>query len=68
MIEEAEAALVIKDNACTLGCTGCARTNELARFLLRTKRIPILELDYPRDEAEARRFVQDIHRFLEGLK
>ncbi len=68
MIEEANAAIVIKGNSCTLGCTGCARTNELTRFLLRTKRIPILELDYPTDDAEAKRFVHKIRQFLEGLK
>ena len=68
MIEAANAAIVIKDNACTLGCTGCARTNELARLLLRTKRIPLLELDYPKDEAEAKRFVHEIHQFLEELE
>jgi len=68
MIEEANAAIVIKDNACTLGCTGCARTNELTRLLLRTKRIPLLELDYPKDEGEAKRFVHEIHQFLEELE
>ncbi len=68
MIEEANAAIIIKGNSCTLGCTGCARTNELTRFLLRTKRIPILELDYPEDDAEAKRFVHKIRQFLEGLK
>ena len=67
MIERAEAAIVIKGDDCTLGCTGCARTNELARFLLKTKRIPLLELEYPEDEVEAKRFVFKIREFLEGL-
>ncbi|HPJ30076.1 MAG TPA: methanogenesis marker 5 protein [Methanothrix sp.] len=67
MIEEADAAIIILNDRCTLGCTGCARTNELTRFLLRTKRIPILELEYPADEPGARRFVHEIREFLEGL-
>lgn len=67
MIEEAEAAIVVMNDHCTLGCTGCARTNELTRFLLRTKRIPLLELEFPGDELAARRFVSKIREFLEGL-
>jgi putative methanogenesis marker protein 5 len=67
MIEEAEAAIVVMNDRCTLGCTGCARTNELTRFLLRTKRIPLLEMEFPGDELAARRFVSKIREFLEGL-
>jgi len=67
MIEEADAAIVIRNDDCTLGCTGCARTNELTRFLLKTKRIPLLELDYPEDEFQAKRFVHKIREFLEEL-
>jgi putative methanogenesis marker protein 5 len=67
MVEEAQAAIVIRNDSCTLGCTGCARTNELTRFLLRTRRIPLLELDYPEDEFQAKRFVHKIREFLEGL-
>lgn len=68
MIDEAEAALIVKDGNCLVGCTGCARTNELARLLIKRKKIPSLELSYPRDEAEARRFVHEIRTFLEGLR
>ncbi len=67
MIEEADAAIIIRGDDCTLGCTGCARTNELTRFLLRTKRIPLLELEYPKDEFQAKQFVHSIREFLEGL-
>jgi putative methanogenesis marker protein 5 len=67
MIEEAEAAIIIRGDECTLGCTGCARTNELTRFLLKKKRIPLLELEYPEDEPQAKHFVHKIHEFLEGL-
>ncbi|MHC1631854.1 MAG: methanogenesis marker 5 protein [Methanotrichaceae archaeon] len=68
MIEEADAAIVVEGNACSLGCAGCARTNELTKFHLRTKGIPLLDLDYPNDEAEAKLFVHKIHEFLEGLE
>ncbi|HOT06410.1 MAG: hypothetical protein A4E45_01315 [Methanosaeta sp. PtaB.Bin039] len=68
MIDEAEAALVVKDGNCLVGCTGCARTNELARLLIKVKGIPQIELKYPTSDAEARRFVHDIRTFLEGLR
>ena len=67
LIEEADAAIVVKDGGYYIGCTGCARTNELTKFLLRRKDIPILEVDYPSDEVEAKRFVHEIRQFLEGL-
>ncbi|MBN1323932.1 MAG: methanogenesis marker 5 protein [Methanotrichaceae archaeon] len=67
MIDEAEAALVVNDENCLVGCTGCARTNELVRLLIKTKGIPYLELKYPRDDGQARRFVHQIRTFLEGL-
>lgn len=68
MIDEAEAALIVNEGNCLVGCTGCARTNELAKLLIKRKGIPSLELRYPKDEAEARRFVHEIRMFLEGLK
>ncbi|NYT02837.1 MAG: methanogenesis marker 5 protein, partial [Methanosarcinales archaeon] len=68
MIDEAEAAIIARDDSCLLGCTGCARTNELSRYLIKRKGIPVLEVKYPESDAEARRFVHDIRTFLEGLK
>lgn len=68
MIEEAEAAIIVEDPGWLTGCAGCSRTNELVRLLIRTKGIPVLELAYPRDDNEARAFVQRIKDFLEGLK
>jgi putative methanogenesis marker protein 5 len=68
LIEEAEAAIIVEDPGWLTGCAGCSRTNELVRLLIKTKGIPILELSYPRDDAEARAFVQRIKEFLEGLK
>lgn len=68
LIEEAQAAIVVEDPGWLTGCAGCSRTNELVRLLIKTKGIPLLELSYPRDDAEARAFVRKIKEFLEGLK
>ena len=68
LIEEAEAAIIVQDSGCLTGCAGCSRTNELVRLLIRTKGVPILDLSYPTNDAEARDFVQKIRAFLEGLK
>lgn len=67
MIEEAEAAIIIHDADFSFGCMGCARTNELIQFLLRKKKIPILELRYPRNDDEGIEFVAAIKKFLAGL-
>ncbi len=68
LIEEAEAAIIVEDPGWLTGCAGCSRTNELVRLLIRTKGIPVLDLAYPTDDAEARAFVQKIKSFLGGLK
>ncbi len=67
LLEEAEAAVIVMEPDISFGCMGCARTNELVNFLVRTKDIPILELDYPSTEEDAKAFVHMIHDFLEGL-
>jgi len=66
-IEAAEAAIIINDADLSFGCMGCARTNELVKFLLRQKDIPKLDLNYPKNEEEGVRFVAAVKRFLEGL-
>jgi putative methanogenesis marker protein 5 len=68
LIEEAEAAIMVEDPGWLTGCAGCSRTNELVRLLIRTKGVPLLELRYPTDDADARAFVQKIRAFLEGLQ
>jgi putative methanogenesis marker protein 5 len=67
LIEEAQAAIIVEDPGWLTGCAGCSRTNELVRLLVRTKGIPILDLSYPTDDAEARVFVQKIKAFLGSL-
>jgi putative methanogenesis marker protein 5 len=68
LIEQADAGIISIESGCLTGCSGCARTNELVRLLIKTKGIPVLEVNYPKDEAEARAFVHQIKSFLEGLK
>ncbi len=67
MIGEAEAAIIINDADLAFGCMGCARTNELIKFLLRQKDIPKLDLNYPKNDEEGVRFVAAIKRFLDEL-
>lgn len=67
MIEACEAAIIINDADLAFGCMGCARTNELIKFLLREKEIPRLDLNYPKSEEEGVRFVAAIKKFLEDL-
>lgn len=67
LLEEAEAGIIVKEPDISFGCMGCARTNELINFLVRTKKVPLLELNYPNTEEEAKEFVHRIHVFLDGL-
>jgi putative methanogenesis marker protein 5 len=57
----------VEDPGWLTGCAGCSRTNELVRLLIRTKGVPVLDLAYPSDDAEAKVFVHKIRSFLEGL-
>jgi putative methanogenesis marker protein 5 len=67
LIEEAEAAIIITDADFAFGCMGCARTNELLKYLVRNRPIPKLELRYPSNEEEGEKFVAAIREFLESL-
>lgn len=67
MVGEAEAAIIINDADFSFGCMGCARTNELIKFLLREKKIPKLDLNYPKNEEEGVQFVAAIKKFLDEL-
>jgi putative methanogenesis marker protein 5 len=67
LIDEAEAAIIINDADLAFGCMGCARTNELLIFLIKKRKIPVLELIYPKDEQEGIAFVAAIKKFLDGL-
>lgn len=67
-IEEAEAAIIIHDADFAFGCMGCARTNELVKFLARHRKIPVLDLRYPRSEEEGEQFVIAMREFLQSLE
>jgi putative methanogenesis marker protein 5 len=67
LLEEAEAAIIVKEPDISFGCMGCARTNELINFLVRAKKVPLLELDYPKTEDDAKDFVHSINEFLDKL-
>jgi len=67
LIANAEAAIIVRDPVISFGCMGCARTNELVNFLIRAKKIPLLDLDYPSTEEEAKEFVYKISQFLKNL-
>jgi putative methanogenesis marker protein 5 len=68
LISKAEAAIIVREPVVSFGCMGCARTNELVNFLIRSKKIPMLDLDYPASEEEAKAFVYRISQFLKSLK
>jgi len=67
LIEETEAAIIVENPPTNFGCVGCNRTNELTKYLVRSKNVPILEVKYPESEEEARDFVSKIAEFLESL-
>ncbi|NPE30554.1 methanogenesis marker 5 protein [Methanococcoides sp. SA1] len=67
MIDLAEAGIIVGDASISFGCMGCARTNELTKFLIRGKDIPILEIQYPHTEEEGKDFVYKIAGFLKSL-
>ncbi len=67
LIDEAEAAIIVNDAEYAFGCMGCARTNELVKYLVRQRGFPVLDLIYPRNDAEGEEFVAAIKKFLDGL-
>lgn len=67
LIEETEAAIIVENPPANFGCVGCNRTNELMKYLVRSKNVPILEVKYPESEEEARDFVNKIAEFLGSL-
>ena len=67
LIEQTEAAIIVENPPTNFGCLGCNRTNELIKYLIRSKGIPVLEVKYPESEEEARDFVNNIAEFLESL-
>jgi len=67
LIEQTEAAIIVENPPTDFGCVGCNRTNELTKYLIRSKGVPVLEVKYPESDDEARDFVNKIAEFLESL-
>ena len=67
MIESCEAAIIVDNADLAFGCMGCARTNELILYLVRSKSVPRLDLNYPANEEEGVRFVAAVKKFLSEL-
>jgi putative methanogenesis marker protein 5 len=67
LIEQTEAAIIVENPPTNFGCVGCNRTNELVKYLVRSKGVPVLEVKYPESDEEARDFVNKIAVFLESL-
>jgi putative methanogenesis marker protein 5 len=68
LIDQAEAAIIIKNADLAFGCSGCDRTNIQVKHLLVQRGIPILESEYPSTLGEAEIFVKRIVDFLEKLR
>ena len=67
LVDQAEAAIVIENADFAFGCSGCARTNILVKYLLKQKEIPILKLDYPSTTEDAEVMVIKTVDFLGNL-
>jgi putative methanogenesis marker protein 5 len=67
LIEETEAAIIVENPPTNFGCVGCNRTNELMKYLIRSKNVPTLEVKYPESDEEAHDFVNKIAEFLSSL-
>ncbi|MPN38619.1 hypothetical protein SDC9_186143 [bioreactor metagenome] len=67
-IDAADAAIVMTEAPYSFGCVGCERSNEMVKYLLRRRGIPILWVGYPRDKDAAMRMLEETKKFLEGLE
>ncbi|ABR55220.1 conserved hypothetical protein [Methanococcus vannielii SB] len=68
LIDEAEAAVVMVHSPIGFGCVGCERTNELTKYLIRRKDMPVLNIEYPSSDEDAKIIVKKITTFLESLE
>lgn len=70
LIEKADAAIIVQNSSADFGCSGCNRTNELSKYLIRSKlnRKNILEIEYPTTEEQAELFINSILDFLKSIE
>ena len=67
LIESGDAAIIIKNSKYSFGCVGCYEAGQYIIYLMKERRIPTLEIEYPSDEEEAKIMVRKIKDFLENL-
>ena len=67
LIDEAEAAIIIEDADWSFGCIGCTRAANLVKYLVSVKKIPLIRINYPQNEEEAKKMVMKVKGFLEEL-
>ncbi|MBD3227507.1 MAG: methanogenesis marker 5 protein [Candidatus Lokiarchaeota archaeon] len=67
LIEEAEAAIIVNNAKYSFGCVGCYESGQYIIYLIKRKKIPILEIEYPTDENQAKEMIKKIRDFLSGL-
>jgi len=67
MIEAADAAIIIEDPPFSFGCVGCDRSNEITKYLLHRRGIPLLSVVYPETPEQAKTMVASVKEFLAGL-
>ena len=69
LVEEAQAGIIVENMPADFGCSGCARANELTKYLIRTHidRSLILEIRYPENEEQMHNFVYTVLDFLKTL-
>ncbi|HTY47674.1 MAG TPA: methanogenesis marker 5 protein, partial [Methanomassiliicoccales archaeon] len=53
LVDKAEAAIIMEEAPFEFGCVGCHRTDEMLRYLIKKRKIPVLTVHYPTTEAEA---------------
>jgi putative methanogenesis marker protein 5 len=67
LIDQAQAAIIIEESEMDFGCLGCARAANYIKYLIRKKKVPIISIKYPSDEASAKIMLNQIKGFLQKL-
>ena len=65
LIEETEAAIIVENPPANFGCVGCNRTNELMKYLVRSKNV-LSRVKVP-ESTRSRDFRKQNSAFLESL-
>lgn len=68
LIEEADAAIIMEDAPFAFGCVGCERSNQMVKYLIQKRGIPVMRVLYPENEEQGKIVVSKIKEFFEKLK